>query len=113
MTEQKAKIKMKVTKKKILLIGDKHLEVVEKQEEKKTDEEKERTKFFSVLTISTELGFAVSLPIAGGALLGTYLDRIFQSGPKMTLSFIFAGVVIGGLNIYYLLKDSEKEGKRE
>lgn len=41
-----------------------------------------------------EVGFTIALPIVGGALVGTYADRMWSTYPKATLSFIFIGIVI-------------------
>lgn len=41
-----------------------------------------------------EIGFSISLPIAGGALLGAYLDSLLGSYPKGTVSFLFVGIVV-------------------
>lgn len=106
---------MELTKKKKVLQLNKEskLEVVEKDVKTKEESEDERTRFFSVLTTSTQLGFSVALPIAGGALLGTYLDKLLGTSPKLTLSLIFTGALLGGTNIYYLFRDSEKEEKNK
>lgn len=105
---------MELTKRKKVLELNKEnrLEVVEKEVKTVDESEDERTRFFSVLTTSTQLGFAIALPIAGGALLGTYLDKLFGTSPKLTLSLIFTGAILGGTNIYYLFRDSEKEEKK-
>lgn len=101
-------------KKKVLELNQENrLEVVEKEVKTVDETEDERTRFFSVVTTSTQLGFAVALPIAGGALLGTYLDNLLGMSPRMTLSLIFFGSVMGGANIYFLFRDSEKESKRK
>lgn len=106
---------MELTKRKKVLELNKEnrLEVVEREVKTVDESEEERTRFFSVITTSTQLGFAVALPIAGGALLGTYLDKILGVSPRMTLSLIFFGSIMGATNIYFLFRDSEKEGKRE
>lgn len=41
-----------------------------------------------------EVGFSISLPIAGGALLGAYLDSIWGTYPKATLTLLLTGIGI-------------------
>ena len=41
-----------------------------------------------------QIGFAIAIPIAGGAILGAYADKAFQTYPTLTLSFLFLGFVI-------------------
>lgn len=41
-----------------------------------------------------DIGFTIALPIAGGALVGTYIDRQWSTYPKATLSFLFIGIII-------------------
>ncbi len=47
-----------------------------------------------------QLGFAIAIPIAGGALLGTYLDRIWSTYPKATLSLLFLGILISVVGFF-------------
>ncbi len=55
----------------------------------------------------TEIGFSVTVPVVGGVLLGVYLDKEFNTAPKLTLSFLFLGVIIGFLNIIKIVKDNK------
>ena len=41
-----------------------------------------------------QIGLAIALPIAGGALLGAFIDNRFQWYPKATVSFIFVGAIV-------------------
>lgn len=70
---------------------------------KKAVEEKEY--FLRVLTNSFGLGFSISLPIAGGAILGAYLDKKLHFFPKLTLFFIFLGLI---LSIYNFIRFTKK-----
>ena len=71
--------------------------------------EKDRSRMVHLLSIATQLGFSVSLPIAGGAFLGQLLDTKFNLAPRMTLSFIFLGVFIGGANIFYIIRETKQK----
>lgn len=95
------------TRKVLQFTKDKFLE--EKEEEKpKEDEQKGRNKFLAMISLASELGFSISLPIAGGALLGQFLDNKFSTSPRITLSLIFFGLFIGAANIYFIMKESEQ-----
>lgn len=85
--------------------GEKGQIVVEEAPEVKKDEE---NRILSVISIASELGFAISLPIAGGALLGQFLDAKLKTAPQLTLSFIFIGVFLAGSNIYFIIREIKK-----
>lgn len=81
-------------------------EVEEEIVEKKSSASEQ---FKSVVSIASGLGFSIAFPIAGGAILGNFLDKKFQTAPKMTLSFIFLGIIISFVNIYYIVKTISKK----
>lgn len=92
-------------KRKVLQFAkDKSLEEKEEKTPQVFEEEKARKRFLSTMSLASELGFSISLPIAGGALLGQFLDSKFQTSPRLTLSLIFLGVILGFTNIYFLIK---------
>lgn len=74
-------------------------------EEKKTDTVDEKNKNRSLISSSLELGFSVSLPIATGAIIGSYIDSVFRTSPKLTLSLLFTGLFIGCYNIYKIMRE--------
>ncbi len=43
------------------------------------------------------------LPIIGGALLGSYLDKLAGGGVEWTVSLLFVGVVLALYNLYHIL----------
>ena len=52
------------------------------------------------------LGLVMVLPIIGGAYLGHWLDDMVEGySTHWTLSLLFAGIVIGVFNVYFLIKD--------
>ncbi len=85
---------------------DKSLEVVE--EERKTNH-LEKEKFIPALSLASELGFSISLPIVGGAFLGQFLDNKFNSSPRITLSLVFLGVFLAILFAIIILKSIERK----
>ncbi len=52
------------------------------------------------------LGLVMVLPIVGGAYLGRWLDSIMpDSRVGWTFSMIFAGLVVGVFNVYFLIRN--------
>jgi len=52
------------------------------------------------------LGLLLVLPVVGGAYLGRWLDGMMAGySVRWTLSFLFLGLVIGGVNVYLLIKE--------
>lgn len=88
---------------------DKVLQETEEIEKPKGNDKESKGKFLALISLTSELGFSISLPIVGGAILGQFLDEKLHTNPKMTLSLIFLGLFIGVANIYILLKDSREE----
>lgn len=58
--------------------------------------------------LGTEIGFSVVVPTVGGVLLGVYLDNKLNTAPKLTLSFLFLGVLVGFISIFKIVSDNEK-----
>lgn len=75
------------------------------QEKKEKNGEIDRRKFLSGLNLATELGFVIAVPIAGGALLGSYLDKKLGTIPKCTLSLLFLGIIFAFYSVYKLVKE--------
>lgn len=52
------------------------------------------------------LGLLLVLPMVGGAYLGRWLDGMVEGySLRWTLSFLFLGIVIGGINVYLFTKE--------
>ncbi len=75
--------------------------------EKRNKAKNEKTKFLSLLSASFELGFGISGPMVVGAVIGSYLDRLIGSSPKLTLSLLFCGIILGIGSIYKYLKENQ------
>lgn len=60
------------------------------------------------LNSGVELGFAIALPLAGGALLGSYLDKTLGTTPKVTLCLIFLGVILSGFYLFKIIRNNIK-----
>lgn len=70
--------------------------------------EDQRSRMYQVVSIASELGFAIAIPIAGGAYLGQILDSKLQTTPRLTLSFIFIGVFLAAANIYLIIRETKE-----
>lgn len=94
-------------KRQVLKLGSDHkLELSQESVKEKKVSEK---KYYQSLSIASELGLSLAIPLAGGAFLGSFLDSKFHTTPKLTLSLIFLGLFIGVVNIYYIIKDIDKK----
>ena len=60
--------------------------------------------------LAGQIGFAVALPIAGGAILGSYIDRKLGSYPTYTISLLFAGIVLSMINFIITIQTILKKG---
>lgn len=87
---------------------DKLLKEELEEEKPKEDEEATKSRVLAMISLASELGFSISLPIAGGALLGQFLDEKFHSTPRLTLSLIFLGLFIAACNIYIIMKETKE-----
>lgn len=56
-----------------------------------------------------EIGFAIAIPIAGGAIIGVVIDRAWNTTPIATLSLLFFGVVISFMNLFKTVETITKK----
>lgn len=106
-------MKVNFKKRKVLNLGTKDQEAKIIEEEIKEDNTNDnQAKFLSLLSISTNLGFAVSIPIVAGAMIGVYIDKILETSPKMTLSLIFVGTFLSFSYIYKIVKENKKDKQK-
>ncbi len=62
---------------------------------RKTDKSKKHsTRVWYYVGFLGEIGFTLSLPIAGGAIIGVYIDRQFGTYPRGTLGLLVVGIVV-------------------
>ena len=63
------------------------------------------TKKLSIqMAYASSIGIAMVLAIFGCLLLGSYLDRKFDSGHVFTIVFLLIGISAGFRNIYVLIQ---------
>ena len=79
---------------------------IEDQVRRMKKAEHDRPNLFSQTIYIGTLGLVLVLPVVGGAYLGHWLDGMMAGySMRWTLSLLLAGVVIGILNVYFLVKD--------
>ncbi|MBI2753784.1 MAG: AtpZ/AtpI family protein [Betaproteobacteria bacterium] len=79
---------------------------VEKEVGRLERAEKERRTVLGQTVYIGVLGLLFVLPVIGGAYVGRWLDGFFEGySMRWTLSLIFAGVVIGAVNVYFFIRE--------
>jgi len=76
-----------------------------KSDKKNTAKILNKQVFFKNISNAFGLGFSISLPIAGGTVLGFIIDNQKNSHPRWTLSLLFTGVFIASGAIYNTIKE--------
>ena len=74
------------------------------------DEEGGEASFWQAMAYLTSLGWILALPVAGGILLGAWLDRQLGTTPTMTLGLLGAGIIIAAVQAYLVVAEAEQEG---
>ena len=78
---------------------------------KKIDAKKEGKDIMFGLGVFGIVGFSIALPTLLGILLGTYVDRRTDSSVSFTITFLFAGLVIGCINAWRWVKETSGDKK--
>jgi ATP synthase protein I len=81
-------------------------ERVEKQARRMKRAERDRPTLFSQTIYIGTLGLVFVLPVVAGAYLGHWIDDQAQGySTRWTLSLIFVGLVVGAMNVYFLVRE--------
>lgn len=51
-----------------------------------------------------QIGFSIALPIAGGAIAGSFIDQHFGTYPRWTLGLLTFGIVLSCVTFYQTIK---------
>jgi ATP synthase protein I len=78
------------------------------EKEPPTRDEGARQFWRQVASLSS-LGWSLVLPIVGGALLGSYLDRLTGRDYMWTLALIVGGAMMSFYNLYHILYEETKD----
>lgn len=79
-------------------------------QEKKSAKTKRTVNSWYYFGLAGEIGFGIALPIAGGAILGSYIDRQLSSYPRYTIILLFAGIVLSMINFVVIIRTILKRG---
>lgn len=59
------------------------------------------------------VGWSVAIPTVLGLALGIWLDRILEKSISFTLTGLFVGVVLGGINAWYWIQNERKDAEED
>lgn len=80
---------------------------VERQVKRMKKAEKERPTLLAQTIFLGTLGLVFVLPVVAGAYLGRWLDTMVEGySIRWTLSFLFLGVIVGGINVYLMMREN-------
>jgi predicted F0F1-ATPase subunit len=60
-------------------------------------------RFWRQVANMTSIGWSTTLPIAGGVLLGHYLDQRAGEGYVWTVGLLVGGIMVAFYNLYHIL----------
>jgi ATP synthase protein I len=66
-------------------------------------------KYLRELATASTIGFQVVFAIFIGLFIGVWLDKMFDTGHKLSLVFLVLGVVAGFLNYYRFARRQQQE----
>ncbi len=79
---------------------------VERQVKRMKKADKERHTVLAQTIFLGTLGLVFVLPVVAGAYLGRWLDGMVQGySIRWTLSLLFLGVIAGGFNAYFMIRE--------
>jgi ATP synthase protein I len=79
---------------------------IDEQVERLKKAERERPTLLAQTTYIGTLGLLLVLPVVAGAYLGRWLDGMLPGySMRWTLSMIFLGLVVGGVNVYLYVRE--------
>jgi ATP synthase protein I len=81
---------------------------VEQQAQRMKRAERDRPTLLAQTIYLGSLGLMFILPVVVGAYLGHWLDgKLAGYSMRWTLSLLFAGIAVGGFNVYWLIRSQE------
>ena len=79
---------------------------IDEQVERLKKAERDRPTLLAQTTYIGTLGLLFVLPVVAGAYLGRWLDSLMAGySLRWTLSMIFLGLVVGGVNVYLYVRE--------
>lgn len=81
-------------------------EKIEQQIKRLKQAERDRPHLLAQTVYIGTLGLVMVIPIVSGAYLGHWLDSLAAGySSRWTLSLLLLGVMVGVMNVYFLIKD--------
>jgi ATP synthase protein I len=81
-------------------------EDVERQVKRMEKADRERPTLLAQTVFLGTLGLVFILPVVAGAYLGRWLDGMVEGySMRWTLSALFVGLLVGAMNVYFLVKE--------
>ena len=81
-------------------------ERIDEQVERLKKADRDRPTLLAQTTYIGTLGLLLVLPVVAGAYLGRWLDSLLPGySLRWTLSMIFLGLVVGGINVYLYVRE--------
>jgi ATP synthase protein I len=86
--------------------GEELRKAVERQAKRMRKAEHERPTLLGQTVFLGTLGLLFVLLVVGGAYLGIWLDSLVSGySTRWTMSLILLGILIGGLNVYFFVRE--------
>lgn len=79
--------------------------VTSKPKKRSSNDDREKRSAWWYAGYFGDIGFTIAVPIAGGAFIGSYLDRRWATYPKMTLILLFTGVLLSLIQFIRIIRD--------
>ncbi len=81
-------------------------EDVERQVKRMEKADRERPTLLAQTVFLGTLGLVFILPVVAGTYLGRWLDGMVEGySMRWTLSALFVGLLVGAMNVYFLVKE--------
>lgn len=66
---------------------------------------KKKLTVWEIVAISSQFGFLIALPVAGGTILGFFLDKKFSSTPALTIIFLLGGIFLAFWQVFKKIRE--------
>ncbi len=85
------------------------LEKIKKDSAKKIKSKEEGNEILFGLGLFGIVGWSIALPTVMGIAIGVFLDKRFTQSFSWTITFLFAGVILGAFNAWHWIKEKSRE----
>lgn len=85
------------------------LEKIKKDSAKKIKAQEEGDKILFGLGFFGIVGWSIAIPTVLGIAIGVFLDNRFTQSFSWTLTFLFAGIILGSFNAWHWIKEKSED----